>query len=414
MAVAFISIALLGSVNVTQIQAQTQQPALSYPKNGEIAYANYNSTFMPWTRKEAIVPLWIDFANQHGGTYESIGKSSSPEKWDIVAFKFGNPAKPAIMINAQVHGNEHYGYEVLYALANWLVSDDPTAKSILENNYVILIPVVDYRWARTNYNYQSVPDPYIDVDDNKSSGVDLNRNFAPSWSSALIEQQYSGVAPDSEPEAQALITAWNKYQPRIYWTLDQGSTRVYSEAVATTTQQNADLAQLKTILPEIAQSIGASGSLLNISVKKTFGSCYGGYGKGYVIDGASSHGAAGIISELKMGWGYTDEIRADLNSGETFKQAKAIFIAMAQAVESQSSSASSPIDPFSPSQPQTSSSTGDSSSSPSDSVNPEGTPASSKQATVFVTGDIALIILVIIGVVAGIALVVNLKKRSLN
>jgi len=168
----FTSIVLLSSFCIFQAQAQTSSPSISYPQSGEIAYANYNSSFLPWVSKEDIVPLWIDFADQNGGTYESIGKSSAPEQWDIVAFKFGNPNKPTIMINSYLHGNEQYGYEVLYALAQWLVSDDATAKNILANNYVIFVPVVDYRWARTNYNYQEVTDPFIDIDDNNPAAVD--------------------------------------------------------------------------------------------------------------------------------------------------------------------------------------------------------------------------------------------------
>jgi hypothetical protein len=294
-------------------------------------------------------------------------------------------------------------------LANWLVSSDPTAKNILQNTYVILIPVVDYRWARTNYNYQTVPDPYLDIDDNQSSGVDLNRNFSPSWSSDLIEQQYSGTAPNSEPESQALIAAWNKFQPKFYWTLNQGSTRVYTEAIGTTGSQNADLNGLKAILPQVAADVGAQGPLLSITVQKAFGNCYGGFGKGYAIDGASSHGVAGLISELKTGWAYTDEVRADLNSGETFKQAKAIFIAMAQTIEPPEKAlyTTSSTDPVQTQSPESCSPV-----SPSDSVNPQVTPAESKSASIFAPGNVVLIILVIILTLTGIGVAVSVKKRK--
>ncbi len=410
--VALIFLMLLCSVNITQTHAQTSSQSFNLPENGEISYANYNSSFMPWTRKEAIVPLWIEFADMHGVKYESIGKSSGPENWDIVAFKFGDPSKSAVMVSAQLHGNEHYGYEVLWALANWLVSSDPTAKNILANTYVVLIPVVDYRWARTNYNYQSVPDPYLDIDDNKPSGVDLNRNFSPSWTNESIEQQYSGTAPDSEPESQALIAAWNKFHPRFYWTLNQGSTRVYTEAIGTTTQQKTDLKALKAILPQVATDVGASGPLLNITIQTVFGNCYGGYGKGYAIDGASSNGVAGLISELKTGWSYTNDVRADLNSGETFKQAKAVFVAMVQVVEPPENTLY-PVpstDPEQPKNPEESPST--SSALPSDPENPLVTPTESKSASLFVPGNFVLITLVIIATVAGLVIAMIIKKRK--
>lgn len=329
-AFAFISMTLLGLIGLAPATAQTPESSLSYPKNGEITYANTDSLYLPWTRKEAIIPIWIDFANQHGGTYESVGKSSAPQNWDIIAFQFGNPNKPAILIAAHLHGNEHYGYEVMYSLANWLVSNDTTAKSILESNNIIFVPVVDYRWARTNYNYQPTG---IDYHDFKPIGVDLNRNFAPSWISNLTFQdphQCGGSTPDSEPETQALITAWDKYQPRIFWTLHQGSTRVYTECTTTSTQENATLKQLKNSLPTVASDLNVTGPLFNFVVNTGYGMGYNGYGKGYAIDGAASHGVLGLMSELKKGWNYNDEIRADLNIGETYLQAKTLFIAMTQ------------------------------------------------------------------------------------
>ncbi len=419
MAVAFISMAFLSSVSLFPIQAQTNNSNVSYPQNGEIAYATYNSSFIPWTRKEAVIPLWIDFANKNGGAYESIGKSSASQQWDIVAFKFGNPDKPALMVTSYLHGNEQYGYEVLYALAQWLVSNDTAAKNILQNNYVILIPVIDYRWARTNFNYQTVTNPSIDVDDNQASGVDLNRNFAPSWSDALIDQEYSGTAPDSEPESQALINAWTKYQPRFFWSLHHGSTRIYTEAIATTNQQQDDLDNLQDLLPGVAEEVGISGSMFKIYVQTEFGDCYGGSGKGFVVDGASNHGAVGIFTELKTSWISTIDVQADLKSGSTFKQAKAMFIAMAETIQSssdgspeQSDSPSSSTSPTATQKPGTSSSPSTTDELPSGSTNPDATPEASTEASRFTPANIAVIVLVIVAIVAGLGVAVYFRKRK--
>jgi hypothetical protein len=422
MALIFVSLVLLSGVCLFSVQAQTEISTLNYPNDGEITYSNYNSSFMPWTRKEAIVPLWINFTTQNNGTYESIGKSSAPQGWDIVAFKFGNQSKPAIMINSYLHGNEQYGYEVLYALANWLVSNDTAANNLLENNYFVFVPVVDYRWARTNYNYQNVSEPYIDVDDNQPSGVDLNRNFSPSWSNASIEQQYSGTAPDSEPESQALINAWNKYQPRIYWTLHHGSTRVYTEAIATTAQQKYDIDNLKTLLPTIAENAGVSNDSFKIYVQTAFGACYGGAGKGFAIDGASSHGALGLITELKTSWIYTDDVLADLNSGDTFKLAKTLLVSMAETLQisppqEQPTQTPSPSPTSTATQksgtPPTLTPTTPATELPSSSTSPETTLEPSKEASPFVPGNITWIAFVLIIVtVAGLAIAVNFKKRK--
>ena len=125
-------------------------------------------------------------ADQYGGSYESIGKSSSPNNWDIVMFKFGNPNGAPIMIDAQMHGNEFYGFESLYALTYWLLtSNDPDATRILQNNCVLIVPVVDYRWGRTNYDspsWMTTNDPGMD---GGKCGVILNRNFGPNWPSSL-------------------------------------------------------------------------------------------------------------------------------------------------------------------------------------------------------------------------------------
>ena len=146
------------------------------------------------------------------------------------------------MIDSYLHGNEFYGYQVIKSLITWLLtSNDADAKRILQNNYVLVVPVVNYRWGRTNYNtpsWMTTNDPGNDGDD---CGVNLNRNFGPSWSSSLSysnTDSYSGVSADSEAESQALINAWNKYNPRIYWNLHQGigpstsSTAISSQATA--------------------------------------------------------------------------------------------------------------------------------------------------------------------------------------
>jgi len=308
----------------------TQPPttSLSYPSNGQVAYGSTNSAYMPWTRKEACVPAFIDLANRYGGTYESIGKSSGSNNWDIIMFKFGNPNGEPIMIDAQMHGNEFYGYEVLYSLAKWLLtSGDANAQRILQNNYVLMVPVVDYRWGRTNYNspsWMTTNDPSMD---GARCGVNLNRNFNPGWSSALSSSNtdsYSGTGPNSEKESQALINAWNKYQPRIYWNLHQGSSPMTS-CSASSTQARNDANKVLSLLPSIQSSCGVSNGW-SFSV----GNGQGGYAK----DGASAAGSAGFLTEVMSGWSNDASKRTDLTTGSTFRQAQAMFIAMCRAIES--------------------------------------------------------------------------------
>jgi len=314
----------------TPVPTTTPRPpstSLSYPANGQIEYGRTNSAYMPWTRKEACVPAFINLVNRYGGTYESIGKSSSPNNWDIIMFKFGNPNGAPIMIDAQLHGNEFYGYEVLYALANWLLSSgDADARRILQNNYVLMVPVVDYRWGRTNYNSPSWMTTNDPSQDGGRCGVNLNRNFNPGWSSSLSNSNtdsYSGVAPNSEKESQALINAWNKYHPRIYWNLHQGSSPMTS-CSATSTQARNDANRVLSLLPSIRSSQGVTNGW-SFSV--------GSGGSGYAKDGAAATGAAGFLTELMSGWDNSASKRADLTSGATIRQAKTILKAMCRAIE---------------------------------------------------------------------------------
>ena len=118
----------------------TSAETLSLPKNGDIYHRS--DEWGPFDRKDSVVQMWIDLADNNGGTYESIGKSSTgelnSEQWDIVLFKFGNPNGGKVMVDAHLHGNEYYGHEVLYNMLVWvLTSNDDYANRILENNRTI-------------------------------------------------------------------------------------------------------------------------------------------------------------------------------------------------------------------------------------------------------------------------------------
>ena len=314
--------------DIKPIQAQT----LILPTSQQIIYDTSNSQWLPWIRKENVVPDMISIANTYGGTYESIGKNMMG--WDIVLFKFGNPNGARIMIDSYMHGNEYYGYQVLRSVLLWmLTSSDADAIRIRQNNYILVIPVTNYRWARTNYNapaWMTQQDPNGSPNDGAEGlcGVNLNRNFSPSWSSSLStsnSDSYSGTSPDSELESQALINAWNTYQPRIYWNLHQGA-GPSTMCTVRTTQAQTDANTARNLLPSIQNSIGISNGW-SFSVGS-------GYGSGYSKDGAASRGIAGFLTELDPSWQATSNIKTSLESGEIFNQAKAMFISFCRATES--------------------------------------------------------------------------------
>lgn len=328
-----LSLCLVSSlVNIVPVQSQS----VVIPSTGDVA--QITGTYGPWDRKDSTVQKWITLANTYGGSYESIGKSSSSSfggnsNWDIVLFKFGNPSGGKVMLDAYLHGNEFYGHEVLFGLMTWVLSSsDENAVQIRSNNYILVIPCVNYRWGRTNFNIPSWM-TFMDYgEDGGVCGVNLNRNFKPSWSRSLNHSDsdsYSGTSQNSEPESQALINAWTKYSPRIYWNLHQGGGSM-TLCTAVSTQAINDANKVQNLLPSVLSSLGVN----NTGVARF--RVGGMYGEGYSVDGAAYRGIAAFLTELRPEWTSSSIMRADLNSGTTFKRCKGMLIAMCQAVEVES------------------------------------------------------------------------------
>src|SRR4030067_1366034 len=231
--------------------------SLSLPVNGDIKGSNGGSLYQPWDRKESIISKWIALVTQYGGSYESIG-TCSVKGLDIIIFKFGNSNRSALLIDAHLHGNEFYGHETLYAFVKWLLSSNDTdALRILANNHVLVVPCLNYRFGRTNYTVRGTTQ---DPGDGDPIGVNINRNFANTWSSSLRtvnNDSNSGDHADSENETKALISAWTKYNVRVYYNLHQGSNTSTSVA-STSAQAIADVNKIKSIAPTIASRLGAS------------------------------------------------------------------------------------------------------------------------------------------------------------
>jgi hypothetical protein len=132
-------------------------------------------------------------------------------------YKFGNPNGGKVMIDSRGHGPEDCGGEIGYTFVKNLIA---TNSSILRENYVMFIPVVNIDTTarqnkRRNYTLNNgtvILVPY---------GVDLNRNgisgFGGSGSSnASNNYEYRGLYGGSESETQALAFAQQKYKPDIY------------------------------------------------------------------------------------------------------------------------------------------------------------------------------------------------------
>jgi hypothetical protein len=138
--------------------------------------------------------------------YVSIGKSYLGKT--IWMFRIGNPNGGRICWTAAMHGWEDMGTEVMYLYAKWLLeTNSDETNRILNNNYALLIPIVNVdRLTRNNADYSSC-----------STGVNLLRNFPIKWSHvSCADNDYHGPYALSEPEAIAVHRVLQTYRPIFY------------------------------------------------------------------------------------------------------------------------------------------------------------------------------------------------------
>ncbi|KAL6429911.1 hypothetical protein ACFW04_007638 [Cataglyphis niger] len=162
--------------------------------------------------------------------------------------------KPAIWIDAGMHGREWIGSAVATYILSQLVERNSTYSKLLDNSDWMILPVVnpdgyeyshigDRFWRKTRSNHAESQEDSRYTPSNllqfvthytrwfwtKCEGVDPNRNFAYHWgeekeggaSSDPCQETYSGPFAFSEPETKAMadyILA-NKQHIRMYLTL---------------------------------------------------------------------------------------------------------------------------------------------------------------------------------------------------
>ena len=108
---------ILVLATIISLMPIVQAPTLNYPSSGQITEGTGGDLWNAWDNKEDAIPYFMNLANNYGGSYESIGTSSSGQNWDVILFKFGNPNGGTIMIDSYMHGNEFYGYQVLKSVS---------------------------------------------------------------------------------------------------------------------------------------------------------------------------------------------------------------------------------------------------------------------------------------------------------
>jgi len=174
---------------------------------------------MSYRSREQILQDFKSLCTTHSAAYETVGKTV--ENRDIILFKIGNPNGGRLLIDASIHGNEYATSEILYYYLDWLLtSNEPAALDILNQNYTLLLPLLNvdrYRQTRKNAN-----------------GVDLNRNFPVGWcqftgyggSTDPNHDNYKGPSGLSEPEARTLHNVFNTYHPEWYVNMHTGDNRL--------------------------------------------------------------------------------------------------------------------------------------------------------------------------------------------
>ena len=265
----------------------------------------------PWHSKEWHISYFKDLCDAHPSlaSYESVGKTY--EGRDIMMFKIGNPDGARVLWDAQLHGNEHYTSEILDLIGEWLFSGDPYATQILQNNYVLIIPVINLdSYDRSNANHEQC-----------RYGVDLNRNFERGWSSSSCSssQTYSGPYAASEKETQTLRNVFKTYRPVFYVNLHQGASGApfssyYSSGDTTLANQ------VRTRATEVAGELGTT--LWRVG---RMGS------SGFAIGDAYTYGdiPSPWLFEVDPRWTHTNAIWQDLVN-KMYPNCLAMFIAMCE------------------------------------------------------------------------------------
>ncbi len=190
-------------------------------------------TWAPYTPKEQMIAQWKALCDAHpnSASYEVIGETIQGR--EIWLFKIGNSSRAKVMYDCQAHGPEDGGTETLYKFCSWLLeSNESLANHILENNYHLIIPILNMDTnARQNMRREYVLDngtiikvPY---------GVDLNRNSLYNWghsgsSNPEDDYSYRGLYAGSEPETMAYHNAAAKYLPDIYVNTHIGSEVIFA------------------------------------------------------------------------------------------------------------------------------------------------------------------------------------------
>ena len=218
------------------------------------AQGNYES-------KQTQISKFVSIVNQHPGQagYWSIGKTVLGN--NIWMFFFGNTYGRRILVEAQTHGSEDLGTEMMILTAKWLFSSDPDAKYVLKNCAVYMVPVLNVdSYGRRN-----------------AHGVDLYYNYPKDWgwsgdgSSSRYSEEYRGPYALSEPESKAMHQTFVQYGSRFkyYLSIHQGGgpylgyyRYISSAAISGLMSKISQISSSRGVTPYSYKTVGDPGSVI--------------------------------------------------------------------------------------------------------------------------------------------------------
>ncbi|MCJ7610554.1 M14 family metallopeptidase [Candidatus Bathyarchaeota archaeon] len=213
--------------------------------------------------KSALISKFKALAEKHPSKASYVSAGLSYQGRSIWLFRYGNPDGKRILWDAQLHGSEDLGSEIMYYMAQWLLeSGDPRATRILQTCYILFIPVINVdSYSRGNANKYGGTAP---------NGVDLNRNFVYEWGSSgsgsRTSTNYRGPYAGSEKEAQVMRRVFSTYRPRFYLNTHTGGGpylayywRSSSTIVNTVRSRISSLSSQAGVVPYKIQACGWGG-----------------------------------------------------------------------------------------------------------------------------------------------------------
>lgn len=243
---------------------------------------------------------------------EVIGQTN--EGRAIYLAKIGDPAKDAVMIITQQHGNEVMTTEAALRMIQFLSTGSNKAMEILDELYVLIVPRVNPDGAEMYWRYNVDPDaPARNTSEgfytSSTAGIgwDINRyHWVTDWTLSTLYQNHPAEYPENPvPEAVAVIDAFNAYAPLWIADFHHQGTYVTDEGDSVTSsilwprneeveEEVVDLSkQLCVVIFDYMQQYGYS------TVTLYPGGTYAGIARnGYGLAGAGS-----ILVELKGGIG---------------------------------------------------------------------------------------------------------------